>query len=73
MNNQNGNADFLESRLSIELTADQKRRAGEKAKNNFGEPGGRRKWSFEDYGADLVLRGQMSGYGRSQRLAKGND
>lgn len=57
MNNQNGNADYLESSLRVELTSHRKRRAGENAKNNFRESGGRRKWSFEDYGADLVLRG----------------
>ena len=66
MNNQDGDAGFLESSLRVELTAYQKSRAGQKAKNDFGEPGGRRKWSFEDYGADLVLCGQMSGYGGSQ-------
>ena len=57
MNDENGRVDLLDSSLRIELAAHQERKTREKTENYFSEPGGGRKWCFEDYSADLLLRG----------------
>ena len=56
MNDENGRVDFLDSSLRIELAAQEGRKTRKETENYFSEPGGRRKWCFKDYSADLLLR-----------------
>ncbi len=65
MNDENRRVDFLHSGLRIELAAHQERETRQEPENHFGDPGGRRKWRFEDCGADLTLHGQVRRYGGS--------